>query len=122
MAGAPFPFRRMMPGPGRLAPPAAAGPGGAPPLTLTRRLLLLVLLALLPPLAVEAYNQLELRREREREVAAAAVRQAERLAAEERRVIDGVRQVLATLVELPEVRGQDAAACDALFAAIRPHH
>ena len=89
-------------------------------MSLRRRLFIPVVIALLPIVAIEAYNQVRLHTEREREVRNSAIDQARRAAAEQQRIIDGVHNVLSTLVVLRSVRSQQTARCDDLFAAIRP--
>ena len=91
-------------------------------MSLRRRLFLPVVTALLPIIAIEAYNQVELRSTREQEVNDKAVDQARRVAAEQERIVDGVRNVLSTLVVLNSVRSQQAARCNGLFAAILPKY
>jgi diguanylate cyclase (GGDEF)-like protein/PAS domain S-box-containing protein len=82
--------------------------------SLRSRLLLLVLLAMVPPLilnVVGAWHQ------REREVRAAKEdlqRMAHLAAANEERFIDGGRQLLMTLADVPEVR-RDSASCSAFL-------
>jgi two-component sensor histidine kinase len=90
-------------------------------MSLRRRLFLPVLTALLPIVAIEAYNQVELRTAREQELRESAVDRARRVAAEQQRIIDGVHDVLSTLVVLNSVRSQQTVRCNALFAAIRPN-
>ncbi len=91
-------------------------------MSLTRRLFTLVGITLLPTTAIQVYNEVDLRRAREREVRSELVERAGQVAAEQQRLIDGVRNVLRALVELSEIRRQDATACNALFTAIRPHY
>lgn len=91
-------------------------------MSLRRRLFLPVVTALLPIIAIETYNQVELRATREQEVNNKAVDQAARVAAEQERIVDGVRNVLSTLVVLNSVRSQQAARCNGLFAAILPNY
>ena len=88
-------------------------------MTLKRGPFLLVAIAMAPALAILVYNAVELRREQAREVRSTVISRAERIAAEQQRVIDSVRQVLANLVELPEIRSQDVQACSRLLATIR---
>ena len=90
-------------------------------MSLRRRLFIPVVTALLPIVAIEAYNQAQLRTAREHEVRDSAVDQARRVAAEQQRINDGVHNVLSTLAVLNSVRSQDAARCNGLFAAILPN-
>lgn len=90
-------------------------------MSLRRRLFVPVLTALLPIIAIETYNQVQLRAAREQEIRTSAIDQARRVAAEQERIIDGVRNVLNTLAVLNSIRGEEATACNGLFKLIRPH-
>jgi hypothetical protein len=72
---------------------------------------LLVLLALLPALALALYTGLAHRRSAAARHEADARRWTRLAAASEKRVVDGTRQLLVTLAELPEVRQGGGAAC-----------
>jgi PAS domain S-box-containing protein len=77
------------------------------------RLILVVLLAVIPALGVIYYNARE-----QRETALGSAREhvlriARLTAANNTRVVEGARQMLAALAELPEVRGDDPARCRA---------
>lgn len=89
-------------------------------MSLRRRLFIPVVTALLPIVAIQLYNHARLHTEREQEVRNSAIDQARRAAAEQQRIIDGVHNVLSTLVVLNSVRSQQAARCNGLFGAIRP--
>ncbi len=89
-------------------------------MSLRRRLFLPLVTALLPIIAIEAYNQVELHATRGREVRKSAVDQARRVAGEQERIVDGVRNVLSTLAVLKSVRAQEPARCNGLFASILP--
>jgi PAS domain S-box-containing protein len=89
-------------------------------MTLTQRLFLLVIVALLPAVAIQGYNELDLRRSREAEVRAQALQQAKLAASELDRILEGVRGVLTTVAAVPAVRALDAPACDAFLAALQP--
>ena len=91
-------------------------------MSLRQRLFLPVVAALLPIMAIEAYNQAELHTTREREIRNTAIEQARRVAAEEQRIVDGVRNVLSTLIVLNSVRAQEPARCNGLFAAVLPNY
>jgi two-component sensor histidine kinase len=91
-------------------------------MSLSKRLFMLGGVTLLPVIAIQAYNELDVRQDREREVRRSVVLQAERLAASQQRLFDGIRNVLRALVELREIRTMDASACTALFTAIRPSY
>jgi hypothetical protein len=63
-------------------------------MSLSKRLFMLGGVTLLPVVAIQAYNVFDIRRARENEVRASVVLQAERLAASQQRLFDGVRNVL----------------------------
>jgi PAS domain S-box-containing protein len=91
-------------------------------MTLLTRLFALVLIAVLPAVAVGAWNQLERRREAQAELHAAALRYTRDGVDEIRRVLEGVRQSLATLALTPAVRGFDRSTCDRLFATLQAEY
>jgi len=80
------------------------------------RLLALVLLAVLPALALTLYTHLEERRLSAAQVQDNALRLARLVSADQARLIEGARQLLASLAMLPQVRGADTASCSALFS------
>jgi two-component sensor histidine kinase len=88
-------------------------------LGLSGRLILLVAASLIPMIAIQAYTQFDLRRAREDELRTNVLQMAQRVASEEQRVIEGIRQLLETLVELKEIRSGDAQGCASLFAQVR---
>ena len=83
---------------------------------LAARLLLLVALALLPPLAIQAWNGLEQRRERE------AVAQTRALQGNVARLTESMRQFLVASAEAPATRAGDAAGCTAYLQAVARQH
>ncbi len=89
-------------------------------MTLARRQFLLVAVALLPAVAIQAYNEYDLRRSREAEVHELALRQAQLAASELDQIVEGVRNVLATVAAVPSVRALDTPACVAFMAALAP--
>lgn len=89
---------------------------------LRARLLLLVLLALVPTSALTLYTAAEARRTAAVEAQEDALRLARLTAANQARVIEGGRQLLVALAQLPAVREGDAAACNALFAGLQEHY
>lgn len=86
---------------------------------LLSRLLILVAVALLPAIAIQAYNEFDLRRTREIEVQNQALNLAELAGAEQRQIIQGIHQVLITLSELQLIKAKDAKSCNAYMAAIK---
>jgi signal transduction histidine kinase/CheY-like chemotaxis protein len=87
--------------------------------SLLSRLFLLVTLALLPAIAIQAYNEVDMRRERQHEVREQALGLAQLAAAEQQQIILGIRQVLIALSELPAIKEKDGPACDAYLSAIK---
>lgn len=83
--------------------------------SLRLRVALLVLLVLLPALALLLYMGNELRETRSAEVERNALRLARIAAVEEDRLIEGARQLLIALAQLPEVR-EAQPGCDAVLA------
>jgi hypothetical protein len=88
---------------------------------LQTRLVLLVLLAVTPALTLALYSDFEERRLRRDQVQEEALRLARLLSADHERLIEAARQLLTALARLPTVRGDDRAACAALFADLLTH-
>ncbi|MFO1070939.1 MAG: ATP-binding protein [Geminicoccaceae bacterium] len=89
-------------------------------LTLTQRLFVLVGIALLPAVAIQAYNELDLRRAREREIHDLALRQAQLAASELDQIFNGVRGLLMAVAEVRSVRALDTPGCVAYLATLQP--
>jgi signal transduction histidine kinase len=87
--------------------------------TLLSRLFVLVAVALLPAIAIQAYNELELRRDRRVEVQTDALNVAKLAAAEQQQVVQGIHQVLIALSELPAIKAGDSKACNAYLAGMK---
>ncbi len=88
-------------------------------MNLLSRLFLLVAIALLPVIAIQTYNEFDLRRARRDEVQSQALSMAKLAAAEQQQIVQGIRQILIALSELPAVKARDSGTCDAYLAAIR---
>jgi hypothetical protein len=86
--------------------------------TLRFRLILLVFLAVLPALSVILYSGLEQRRMAAEAAEKNVLDLVTRASLYQERIVEGVRQMLFTLAELPAVRKQDGAAASAVFARI----
>src|SRR3989304_1897478 len=86
------------------------------------RLILLVLLAVIPALGLILYTGLEQRRLATEEIRETALRLARLVSNEQARIIQGTRQLLVGLSELPVVRTQDHRFCSALFADLLKLH
>jgi PAS domain S-box-containing protein len=80
------------------------------------------LLALVPVIGVQLYNEHQLSQLRQAEVHEQALRLARESAAEIERTIEGVKELLFTVAELPVVRDEDGAACSAFFSKLREHY
>jgi len=87
--------------------------------TILSRLFLLVAVALLPAIAIQAYNEFDLRRVRQVEVQNQAVSLAKLAAAEQQQIVQGIRQVLIALSELPSIKARDSRACNDYLAAMK---
>jgi PAS domain S-box-containing protein len=87
-------------------------------MTLFTRLLLIIVVALLPPLAMQAFNESALRAARQADVRAQVEREAKAVSGELAQITDGVRNTLAALAEVPGVRSADPAECPALLRAV----
>ncbi len=70
-------------------------------------------------IAVQAYNEFDLRRARQIEVQSHALSLAELAAAEQEQIVQGIRQVLIALSELPAIKAGDSEACDAYLTALQ---
>ena len=86
--------------------------------TLRFRLILLVFLAVLPALGVILYSGLEHRRLAADTAGKDVMDMVHHASLYQERVIEGVRQMLSTLAELPALRQQDGAVASAIFAGI----
>jgi signal transduction histidine kinase len=87
--------------------------------TLLSRLLALVAVALLPAIAIQAYNEFDLRRTRQIEVQNQALNLAELAAAKQLQIVQGIHQTLIALSELPAIKAKDVEACNAYLAKIK---
>jgi signal transduction histidine kinase/ActR/RegA family two-component response regulator len=87
---------------------------------LTQRLFLLVLIALLPALAIQAYNEFDLRRTRQAEVDEMALRQAQLASSELNQIFEGIHNLLIAVAEVPSVRSFAAEECAAYLATLQP--
>lgn len=90
------------------------------PLSVRARLYLLILLCLLPVLALVLYSFNETRNRDLSDARAEALRVAKLAASNEERLIDGTRQLLTILAQLPAVTRCDGEACNEILAAILP--
>ncbi|HXH04615.1 MAG TPA: adenylate/guanylate cyclase domain-containing protein [Candidatus Competibacteraceae bacterium] len=84
--------------------------------SLRARLLALMLLAVLPAFGLIIYSSLQERQSAARAVQVEAQRLIRLMASQHERFIEGARQLLTALAQLPAVRQRDGAGCSALFA------
>ncbi len=88
-------------------------------MSILTRLILLVLIAALPAIGIQAYNEFALRADGERR----AVDEARRLLAliqdEQRRVVEGVREVLTTVAQAASLIGTDGGRCQPFLDRLR---
>jgi len=87
--------------------------------TLLSRLFALVAVALLPAIAIQSYNEIDLRRSRQAEVQEQALGLAKLAAAEQQQVVEGIRQVLIALSELPAIKARDSRACSGYLSTLK---
>src|ERR1700754_3746104 len=90
--------------------------------SLLSRLFLLVAAAMLPAIAIQAYNEIDLRRTREVEVQDEALGLAKLAAAEQQQIVQGIRQALIALSELPAVKAKDVQGCNAYLSRIKQRY
>jgi signal transduction histidine kinase len=78
----------------------------------------LIVLSIIPALAVQTYNEVELRRSREAEVRGDALRLAKFASGELDRILENGRSLLVGLANLQAIRNHDPAACAPYVAAL----
>ncbi len=88
--------------------------------SLRARLFGLVLVASLPAIAIQAFNEIDLRRQRAAELHAQALTQARLATSDLGRVLEGARQTMVAISNFNAVRSFDAQACNAQLQAMRP--
>jgi signal transduction histidine kinase len=87
--------------------------------TLSARLLILVVLAVLPAVAIEVWDELDLRAARRQEIRDDAMRLMRLVAAEQGRIGEGARQLLIAFSEAPIIRSRDWPQCQEMAARVR---
>src|SRR5262249_26192631 len=87
--------------------------------SLLSRLFLLVAAAMLPAIAIQTCNEIDLRRTREVEVQDEALGLAKLAAAEQQQIVQGVRQALIALSELPAIKAKDVQGCNSYLSRIK---
>ncbi|WP_407179900.1 ATP-binding protein [Bradyrhizobium sp. STM 3562] len=89
---------------------------------LLSRLFVLVALSLLPAIGIQSYNEFTLRRSLELQVQEQAFGFAKLAAAQQLQIVEGIREVLIALSELPAIKKKDAAACSWYLSAIQQRY
>ncbi|HTG43702.1 MAG TPA: ATP-binding protein [Verrucomicrobiae bacterium] len=84
--------------------------------SLQTRLILLVLMAILPALGLIFFNALKQRKQAQLEAQRAALRVVRMAASQQEHLIEGARQLLATLAQLHEVQTREPVACERIFS------
>src|SRR5215470_3617330 len=91
-----------------------------PKISLTLRLMILVLIAVCPAIAIQAYNEYELRKAREADIRHQVIQITTQFGEEIGELREGARQFLLALAQLAPVKERDSEACSALFATLAP--
>jgi signal transduction histidine kinase/HAMP domain-containing protein len=86
------------------------------------RLFVLVAVALLPAIAVQSYNEFDLRRSHQIDVQEQALGLAKLAAAEQQQIVQGIRQALIALSELPAIKAKDSTGCQADLFRIKERY
>jgi len=90
--------------------------------TLLSHLFALVAVSLLPVIAIQAYNEFDLRRARQEEVQDEALGLAKLAAAGQQQIVQGIRQALIALSELPAIKAKDTQGCNAYLSKIKQRY
>jgi signal transduction histidine kinase len=93
-----------------------------PRISLTVRLIILVLIAVCPAIAIQAYNEYELRKAREADIRQQVVQITKQFGEEIGELREGARQLLLALAQLTPVKLHDDAACNELFATLESQY
>src|SRR5262249_40123295 len=86
------------------------------------RLFVLVAVAMLPAIAIQAYNEIDLRRTRQLEVREEALSFAKLAAADQEQIVQGIHQVLIALSELPSIKAKDVQRCNAYLSRMKERY
>src|SRR5262245_38809635 len=87
--------------------------------SLLSRLFALVIAAILPAIAIQAYTEVDLRRTRQAEVRDEVRGLAKVAAAEQQQIIQGIRQAMVALSEIPAIKEKDGQGCNAYVARLQ---
>jgi len=93
-----------------------------PHISLTLRLIILVLIAIFPAIAIQAYNEYELRKAREADIREQVVQITKQFGEEIGELREGARQLLLALSQLTPVKLRESEACSVLFATLESHY
>ena len=88
-------------------------------MSLLSRLCVLLAVALLPATAIQMYDEFELHRLRQIEIQDQALSLAKLAAAEQQQIVQGIREVLIAMSELPSIKAKDREACNAYLLAMQ---
>lgn len=86
---------------------------------IVQRLVLIVLLAAIPLGLLPAYNVHQGQLRQRAQISSDALQTANRAAAEQRRIVEGARQLLAALSQIPAIQGDDAARCSLILRRLQ---
>ena len=86
--------------------------------SLTTKMFMLVLIAVMPALAIQSYNEYDLRKSREDEIRNKTIQITRQFGAEMGEIREGARQYLQVLSQLPPVNSLDTEACTRLLASL----
>ena len=89
---------------------------------LLSRLFVLVAVALLPAIAIQSYNQVDLHRLQQSEVEEHALSLARLAAAQQLQIVEGIHQVLIALSELPAIKARNSQACSKYLLATKKRY
>jgi len=90
--------------------------------SLTLRLCILVLIAIFPAIAIQGYNEYELRKAREADIRQQVIQITKQFGEEIGELREGARQLLLALAQLPAVRLQDRDSCSEHFTALKSQY
>src|SRR5215469_8378115 len=93
-----------------------------PHISLTLRLCILMLIAIFPAIAIQGYNEYELRKAREADIRQQVVQITKQFGEEIGELREGARQLLLALTQLPAVRLRDSDACSEHFTALKSQY
>jgi signal transduction histidine kinase len=93
-----------------------------PQVSLTLRLIILVLIAVCPAIAIQAYNEYELRKAREADIRQQVVQITKQFGEEIGELREGARQLLLALAQLNPVKSRESAECSELFATLQSQY